>query len=255
MKVLEHYQEVFKSDYDFSSDKIKAHINHLQQLDLLLPPSTTFLMITNTLEARYDFISKNFEYATGLERTLFMELGIPHFLSIIHPDEINIWLDMLQELMTFCMTEYSPEDRYRLDFQYNYRLRTSAETYINVLENQLAILNDENGKPVVGLGHFTVFGEGQDLPLRATIRLLNKDNHYETVFQKIYGLRQIGHRLTNRERDVLRLIALGETNEEIAARLNISIHTVLTHRKNMLEKSGSKNTAQLLVDAIREGWL
>ncbi|ULT39569.1 helix-turn-helix transcriptional regulator [Niabella defluvii] len=49
------------------------------------------------------------------------------------------------------------------------------------------------------------------------------------------------------------LIAQGLTNAEIAAKLFISIPTVNTHRKSLLEKFDAKNTATLISKAIRQG--
>jgi DNA-binding NarL/FixJ family response regulator len=59
--------------------------------------------------------------------------------------------------------------------------------------------------------------------------------------------------LTPREIEVLKLIAQEFTNSEIAEKLFISIRTVDTHRRNLLEKLGLKNTAGLVKYAIRQG--
>ena len=56
--------------------------------------------------------------------------------------------------------------------------------------------------------------------------------------------------LTNREREVLRLIAMGHTNKIIADKLFISTHTVISHRKNITEKLGIKSIPGLTVYAI-----
>ncbi len=56
--------------------------------------------------------------------------------------------------------------------------------------------------------------------------------------------------LTERETDVVRLVALGKTNKEIAKELYISIHTVISHRKNITEKLGIKSISGLTVYAI-----
>ena len=58
------------------------------------------------------------------------------------------------------------------------------------------------------------------------------------------------HDLSERERDVLILVAKGKTNKEIAAELNISIHTVMSHRKNITHKTGIKSVAGLTVYAL-----
>ncbi|HEX7754847.1 MAG TPA: response regulator transcription factor [Niabella sp.] len=59
--------------------------------------------------------------------------------------------------------------------------------------------------------------------------------------------------ITRREKEVLQLIAEGLTNAEISEKLFISIPTVNTHRKSLLEKFEAKNTAILVSKAIRQG--
>jgi len=53
-------------------------------------------------------------------------------------------------------------------------------------------------------------------------------------------------KLSSREKEILGLIARGLKNHEIATHLYISTHTVITHRRNLLQKSGAKNTAGLV---------
>jgi len=59
--------------------------------------------------------------------------------------------------------------------------------------------------------------------------------------------------LTNREREVLQLIAEGKSTKEIAARLSVSVKTVETHRRQIMEKLGIFSIAELTKYAIREG--
>lgn len=67
--------------------------------------------------------------------------------------------------------------------------------------------------------------------------------------------KQDGIPLTDRELEVLRFIADEYSNAEIAERLFISIRTVDTHRRNLLEKLAVKNTAGLVKYALRNGLL
>lgn len=62
-------------------------------------------------------------------------------------------------------------------------------------------------------------------------------------------------KLTPREIEVLKMIAEEYTNQEIADALFISIRTVDTHRRNLLEKLGLKNTASLVRFAIKKGYV
>jgi len=59
--------------------------------------------------------------------------------------------------------------------------------------------------------------------------------------------------LGDREVEVLRLISEGLTSSEIADKLFISVHTVKTHRKNILRKSGQSGTPGLIAWAMNEG--
>lgn len=59
--------------------------------------------------------------------------------------------------------------------------------------------------------------------------------------------------LTPREREVLQLIAEGMTAKEIASHLNLSIKTVETHRRNIMEKLNMHSIAEITKYAIREG--
>ena len=61
--------------------------------------------------------------------------------------------------------------------------------------------------------------------------------------------------LTHREREVLTLIASGLLNKEIAARLNVGLTTVISHRKNLTEKLGIKNVSALTIYAVMHGLL
>ena len=56
--------------------------------------------------------------------------------------------------------------------------------------------------------------------------------------------------LSNREIDVLICVAKGMTNKDISDMLNISVHTVITHRKNIVKKTGIKSVSGLTVYAL-----
>ena len=59
--------------------------------------------------------------------------------------------------------------------------------------------------------------------------------------------------LTDREREILQLVAEGKTNKEIAALLNISIYTIDTHRSHILQKLNLHSAPELILYAVRKG--
>lgn len=61
--------------------------------------------------------------------------------------------------------------------------------------------------------------------------------------------------VTPSEIEIIKLIANGMTTKEIAGKRNISYHTVSTHRKNIFRKMGVTNASELIMHAIKAGWI
>ena len=60
-------------------------------------------------------------------------------------------------------------------------------------------------------------------------------------------------KLTQREKQVLQLIAHGKSNKEIAVMLNLSVNTVAVHRANLMSALGVHKTAELVLFAVKKG--
>jgi DNA-binding NarL/FixJ family response regulator len=102
-----------------------------------------------------------------------------------------------------------------------------------------------------------------DAELFAAIEKIRKDKTYvsphlaEDLTDYWDHLRRRTDRpsLTNREREVLKLIAEGKSNKEIGDVLFISVHTVERHRANIMGKLNLKGTADLVKYAIQKGYI
>jgi two-component system, NarL family, response regulator NreC len=67
------------------------------------------------------------------------------------------------------------------------------------------------------------------------------------------GLTDSFHLLTDREKEVLQLLAEGRSNKEVAALLDVGLSTVETHRANLMQKLNLHNTAEIVLYAVRKG--
>lgn len=67
------------------------------------------------------------------------------------------------------------------------------------------------------------------------------------------GLTDSYHLLTDREKEVLQLLAEGRTNKEVAALLAVGVSTIETHRANLMQKLNLHNTAEIVLYAVRKG--
>lgn len=80
--------------------------------------------------------------------------------------------------------------------------------------------------------------------------LLNKLRNQVKSVQQSVNQQDASEELSDREKDVLKKVALGKTNKEVANELFISTHTVISHRKNITRKLGIKTISGLTVYAI-----
>jgi len=64
-----------------------------------------------------------------------------------------------------------------------------------------------------------------------------------------------GEPLTEREREILQMVATGVTNRQIAYRLGISVNTVKVHLRNIFTKIGAESRTEATVIAVRQGWV
>jgi DNA-binding NarL/FixJ family response regulator len=67
------------------------------------------------------------------------------------------------------------------------------------------------------------------------------------------GLSDSFHLLTDREKEVLQLLAEGRSNKEVANELDLGLSTVETHRANLMQKLNLHNTAEIVLYAVRKG--
>jgi DNA-binding NarL/FixJ family response regulator len=83
------------------------------------------------------------------------------------------------------------------------------------------------------------------------VRFLSASSEIKSSNSFIKSLSCDGFQVTNREIDIIQGIAEGLPNKLIAVKLNLSTHTVNTHRKNIMAKLGVKNTAGIVMFAVK----
>jgi DNA-binding NarL/FixJ family response regulator len=101
------------------------------------------------------------------------------------------------------------------------------------------------------LGYVRKYAEPETL--LAAVRAVARGKTYIDPGATAVGTPAADDRLTPRETDVLRHLALGQSNRDIAAALDIGDETVKTHVANLLAKLGVENRAQATVEALRRG--
>ena len=118
----------------------------------------------------------------------------------------------------------------------------------------------------MGVNGYLMKDSNRETLRNAVLNVYEKGMYYSEEVSKamLEGLKRktrltpkVGQRivLSAREREVLELVAEGYSNKEIAEKLFISSRTVDGHRTNILQKFGVHNTAKLVMEAVRKGFL
>jgi len=241
--IKDTYREIFKSH---DNPSLKKHIEKFIELDTYLPYSSTFFCVTNTQDLTFEYISKNMRSCLGFDKAELKALGMRNFWSRMHPDDLEQWLQALNELMSFTLSEISLEHRERMTYTWNYRLKNSKDDYVNIIQNTTPLEFDTDSKPIIGLAHYTVLPAQMEMQVCASAKFLNDQNEYETVYYGNFSHKLLKGGVSNRERDIIRLLVLNNSSKQIGERLNISSKTVDTHRRNILKKLNISSTGELI---------
>ena len=114
-----------------------------------------------------------------------------------------------------------------------------------------------------------VLAGGENIPQLSGVMTLNIYQSEKDLVKSILRMHEHGHHggkhpqsdimdthdLSAREIEVLKLITKGLINKEIAENLNISLTTVISHRKNITEKLGIKSVSGLTIYAVMNGYI
>lgn len=123
--------------------------------------------------------------------------------------------------------------------------KQSLTTYLAKLTNTEVVALVYQHLPQALLKHFTHIIDIYDTTDKLSTLIDNLTNNRVSSDKTVES-----YELSERETDVLTLLVKGMLNKEIADKLNISIHTVISHRKNIVKKTGIKTVAGLTVYAM-----
>jgi len=100
--------------------------------------------------------------------------------------------------------------------------------------------------------YFTLPGSFDELPARLD-RAMERSQRYHRMMQEGWKAKRVLNMLSTREVEVLRHLAMGETNKGIGKILNISPRTVEIHRCNLISKIGAKHSNEAIRLAFASG--
>lgn len=202
-------------------------------------------------EMRMEYKNDSIEKLLGYKPE---EFTLEFFLEVIHPDDLNNYLSFEAAITEF-WKNLPPEKVFKYKTRYDFRIRCKNGQYKRLLQQVAAIQSDEEGAV---LRTFVIFTDISELKQtnRMVLSIIGMEGEPSYIdIQPVASL--IPHRsiLTKRETEVFQLLIKEYQSSEIAEMLCISTHTVSSHRKNILRKTGTNSVLQLIKYGLEKGWI
>jgi Response regulator containing a CheY-like receiver domain and an HTH DNA-binding domain len=199
-------------------------------------------------------ISSGFEELHGIPVSEIH--SIRDVLALIHPDDMDL-VAKAEEKAHLFIYQKGIENLTRYKVSYNFRFRTADGGYRLFNHQSLVLSVDQDNNAVRSINIHTDISHMTNINNHrwSAIGLAGEPSYLNMDVWNDGDTGSPARMLSKRELNVLDLIVKGHSSREIAGRLGISPETVKAHRKNILQKSGCNNMAELAARSISEGWV
>ncbi|RNI30832.1 hypothetical protein EFA69_06930 [Rufibacter immobilis] len=210
-----------------------------------------YYFIFNCQDPQFEFVSDTVETVLGYPSE---EFTLPLALERIHPDDLPWFLSFEQSAVEF-FKQLRPDQVPKYKLRYDFRIKKANGEYIRVLHQVIPIHVDASGLVLHTLCLHTVIShlKQEGKPVLSFIGLEDEPSYIDVNVQNVFSSKK--EILSRREKEILSLLIAGHSSHQISEKLHISTHTVNTHRKNILAKTGLSTTSELVAKAVREGWV
>lgn len=230
------------TDLDFD---IRAHKKLLD----IFQVGNYYYMINNVRQSRLELVSPEIEQVLGYPPGSF-DLAL--YGECVHPADMPHFLNFEAAVERF-FAALSGERLFRYKVQYDHRMRHANGHYIRILNQYIIIQHDADNVRTFVVQTDISHIKSDPMPVLSFIGIDGEPSYMNVDVQDIFRVNSPV--LTGRERDVLRELVNGHNSLEISRILNISKHTVDSHRKNMLRKTNAGSTGEMIRMAYDKGWI
>ena len=250
LEMVKEAQKIWKNiKMDGSINNLQLEIELQRKLLNFFHVGNYYYYIFDVKNSCFRYISPEIEKVLGYPAE---SVTVEFFFSKIHPEDQPKLLNYEAEIVEFFKNLPSDKiDKYK--FSYDYRVLNSHGQYVRLLQQVMTIQFDDPNDVLLTLGVHTDIShiKKENSSSLSFIGLDGEPSYIDVEIAKIYRPRK--NLLTRREKQIVSLLISGERTASIAEKLYISIHTVNTHRKNILKKTNSKSAAELTSKVISEG--
>lgn len=220
----------------------------IQRLEKVMEANDQFLSVIHVDKIKYLYTSKLY---TKLHGSGSSQFDSAYLQRVIYPDDIGRLSWASSQLLKQGGKIFENRNS-RLLLSYNLRFRNHFENFVNFLVQDLLFCAETPKRTVYSIRVFTNIDR---------IKMKNNSFH-QYVGEDLSLFRfpdeqllEIGPIFSKREFEIIKLIESGLSSKEIAEKLFLSVHTVSTHRTNILNKSGIATINDLIYELKNQGMI
>jgi DNA-binding CsgD family transcriptional regulator len=241
------WSKIAKTDVDNPPDYT---LEYIKKIIDIFSVGEYYYLIFNLATSTIEYVQDNVTNVLGCSPE---EFTTEYAIANIHPDDIPFFMNIENTAMKF-FSKFTPEKLMKYKIRYDYRLRHTNGKYVRILQQIYTIQTSPKGGALrvldihIDISHLKLTGR----PILSFIGLDNEPSYIDVEIQTVF--KPTKEILTKREKEVLRNLIDGHNSKSLSDKLFLSIETINTHRRNILRKTKTKSTTEVITKAIREGW-
>ncbi|MFI1773214.1 LuxR C-terminal-related transcriptional regulator [Thalassobellus citreus] len=228
-------------------------INIIDHIASIFAADSFYYLIMNFETMSIEYVSEGTKTVLGINPEA---LTLEKIFSLMHPEDLEKMHEKETTSLNFKLNKIPKEDITKYKTVYLMRLKDASGNYKTILHQAKALNISNDGKVFQVLSiHTDITNLNPSIDHKISFISNECPSYYSLETGKNFSLAENSFKnlFTNREKEIIHLVAQGKQTKDIALLLFISTQTVNSHKKNILRKSHCKNTAELITTCIREG--
>lgn len=218
------------------------------EMEKMMEKNNQFISIEDVFESKTFFISKRSFNIIGAEPTEFSHYRI---IETTHPNDFERYIQYRSKSMIMA-SELLLAKKGEMVLSSNINMQNCDGVYSNVLMQCYLFYSETPHKTVYSFEVYTNIDWCKRIRQGFYYYSGNDLSYFKYPDKEMLN---IASGFTKREFEIIKLIELGLSSEQIAEKLFLSTFTVNTHRGNILKKSGKANVSKLIYELMEEGKL
>ena len=251
---LQALLQVYDEKNHISSNDQLPPLNVSEIMATFFCPGPYYFFIPNFFDLRFEYVDPKIESMLGIQPGTF---NVEKLIELMHPEDAEQMQFKELAAVEFFFKRIPLEQLPFYKASYTFRLKDQHGQWKSILHQSLTI-NITGGRIHRTLVVHTDISHLNMLPNtrisfigikgRPSFFSLSTDPNTLLQPEDLWNV-------SSRELEIIKFLSEGYSSKQIAEYLSISAHTVDTHRRNLLQKTGTKNTMELAVACIKKGLL